>query len=336
MGAVAATVAGGVGAGCATFEDPSIVLDLRMIAMTADVPEQLVDLDPKQPPMRTEELIEQLAPTRVCAYVADPESARRLRWEMTACLLDLDLRCDPAEPQVFLGAGLMEDPDTTPDGGQACSRLEYDEDPAAWLALFTRALERDPTKGLGGLDYAVEVRVGGEQSPPELDLFGAKQVRISPRLPADRQPNHNPTLKELQIVNGGVQTKAPSRRCALRLDNPLPSDVIRVRAGQTVTLFPDEPKTGDPLPREEIIVPTIDGGFEKYTEVLTYQWLGIDGKFLDPITGGPPDVFGNQTLLGTDWIAPKVTQTTEISVWLIQRDERFGVSVYETCIRVVP
>lgn len=328
--AVALAVAPG---GCATFEDPTIVLDLRVIGMTAEPPEQVIELDLSKPP-RPDELIAQLDPTYVCAYLADPAERRALWWSMTACLLDLDSRCDPARPQVFLGEGVLGDPEQTPEGGRACSLIEYDADPAAWIAMLGSAIEGDPTRGLGGVDYAVELRVGEELASRALDLFGVKQARISARIPDTRVANHNPTLADLQLSRAsGFSSSAPRRRCA----DPSGDPVFSVRSGEVITLYPLEPEEGiDPPVREEFIVPTLDGGFEKYTEVLTYQWLGGGGTVVDPLTGGPPDVFGNQTLLGTDWIAPTVGQATLIPIWVIQRDERFGGSVRETCIRVLP
>lgn len=333
MRALAAAGLAAAPAGCATFEDPTIVLDLRLVAMTAEPPEQVIDVDLANRP-RPDELVGQLAPTYVCAYLADPGASRELRWSMTACLPGDDLRCDPTQPQIFLGEGTLGDPEELAHGGTACSRIEYDGDPAGWIAMLGSALQADPTRGLGGVDYAVEIRAGGAGEPPELDVVGVKQVRVSARIPADKVANHNPTLSDLQLAVGNDATAAPQRRCA---DDAPFGDVFSVRSGQVVTLYPVEPD-GNAFPpaREELIVPTIDGGFQRYTEVLTYQWLGGAGTFVDAITGGPPDIFGNQTLLGTDWIAPAVGGATNIPIWVIQRDDRYGVSVRETCIRVTP
>ena len=48
-------------------------------------------------------------------------------------------------------------------------------------------------------------------------------------------------------------------------------------------------------------------------------------------------MLGNQSLLGTEWRAPRqLDAAINVSIWMIQRDERFGVSWFETCIQVVP
>src|SRR5262249_22915272 len=89
--------------------------------------------------------------------------------------------------------------------------------------------------------------------------------------------------------------------------------------------------------RETYVIPTLDGGSEMFTESLTYQWVATAGKFSTGTTGGPRDPFGNPAPLSTRWTAPKgVTGRTEISMWVVQRDERFGVAWYERCIVVEP
>ncbi len=84
------------------------------------------------------------------------------------------------------------------------------------------------------------------------------------------------------------------------------------------------------------MLPTIDGESERFTESIAYQWIATRGSFSDANTGGPPDVFGNITLVGTDWTAPAVTRITDVPIWVIQRDVRFGVTMRATCARVVP
>jgi len=90
--------------------------------------------------------------------------------------------------------------------------------------------------------------------------------------------------------------------------------------------------------REAYVVPTTDCSSRSFTESLTYQWLATAGNFSSGSTGGTRDAFGNPAILFTDWVAPKAKDlegTTDIDVWIIQRDERLGVRWYSTCIRVV-
>ena len=88
-------------AGCGSFQDPNVVVDLRVLAMRAEPAEQMLDVDLTRPPDPAA-LLAQLVPTEVCALVADPGQDRRLLWSMTMCPLTLDDRCDDDRPQVEL------------------------------------------------------------------------------------------------------------------------------------------------------------------------------------------------------------------------------------------
>src|SRR4029079_6770266 len=80
IGALALTAAGG----CGSFQDPNVVVDLRILAMTSQPPDQVLDIDLTQPPMPAT-LLAKLVPTEVCALIADPSLDRRLLWSMTMC-----------------------------------------------------------------------------------------------------------------------------------------------------------------------------------------------------------------------------------------------------------
>ncbi|HUJ58531.1 MAG TPA: hypothetical protein VLX92_08565, partial [Kofleriaceae bacterium] len=97
-------------AGCGSFQDPNIVVDLRVIGMTATVPEQVVDIDLSNPPPAAV-ILQQLVPSTVCALVADPDHpGRRLRWSMTMCPPADYERCSDDDPEVLIGSGLLDDP----------------------------------------------------------------------------------------------------------------------------------------------------------------------------------------------------------------------------------
>lgn len=320
-------------AGCATFEDPTIVLDARVIGMTARVPEHVIDVDLAHPPAAAALLVQlnAMGPQIVCGTVADPGTARGLGWTMTACALDDNSRCDLALPRVALGAGRLEDPEAPQGGpgytaGTACVVFSYEDE---LLALLVKQLASDPARAVGGLDYAIEMRVMPDGAPSE--LYATKKVRIAPRDPPTREPNRNPVISEIQVARnyGGGFTVQP-KHCA---DPPGPMGIdVDAQPGDVVTLYPVEGNGA----REQYVVPTLDGQYAKLTENMTYQWLTTAGSLSDDVTGGPPDIFGNLTLLGTDWTAPNVRETTRFPVWVIQRDERFGASLREVCIRVTP
>jgi hypothetical protein len=126
-----------------------------------------------------------------------------------------------------------------------------------------------------------------------------------------------------------VRVTLPIGRCA---ESPAP---LEIAAGTKLRMTPIEP---DGV-REVYVVPTLDGKSQTFTESLTYQWASSAGGFSDGATGGPHDVSGNPAPLFTDFRAPAAGDLdgpTDVTVWIIQRDERLGVQWYEACVRVMP
>lgn len=313
-------------AGCGRFQDPNVVVDLRTLAMRADPPDQLIDVDLTQPVMPAA-LLAQLVPTQVCALVADPGADRRLLWSMTLCALLSTERCDDDGPELMLGMGVMDDPETTVPEPAMCVTIMPD---ANLLALLAFALQGDTLHGLGGLGYGVVLRVGGENGNRDLDQYAAKTLTVSPHIPAARGANHNPSLDRIAAaLEDGAPVALPFGRCA---DNPAP----RALAPATkLRLMPIEAAGA----REVYTVPTLDGHAETFTESLTYQWIAGAGGFSRGSTGGPRDLSGNPPPLFSDFKSPEASDLdgpTDISLWIIQRDERLGVQWYESCVRVSP
>ena len=306
-------------AGCTSFEDPDIVLDLRVLAMTGEPPEQLVDLDPSAP-FEPTELLAQLVPSTMCALVADPRSERRLRWELALCLPDDD-QCNPRFRTV-LRSGVIDDPDTAPSAQPMCATVEPN---ANLLGILLEIGEGDPLAVLGGIDYFVELRVRGEDDTRE--EVATKSLRVSPRIPAIRTPNTNPTVELFRATLGGERLELPLGRCAEQ------ASPLEVAPGTRLTIEPIEL----PTTRETYVVPTLDGRIATFTESPTYQWRASAGGFSRGGTGGTRDNLGNLPELDTEWRAPaRVDGVTDVQLWFIVRDERLGATWYESCVRVVP
>lgn len=317
-------------AGCSSFEDPDIVLDLRVLAVQATPPDQLVDIDTTSTP-NPATLFAQLKPTQVCALVADPGQSRQLAWSMQACPFGDNAsgeRCE-GDHVVPLGGGVIDDPDTTVPMPAMCATVEPD---AALLDLLIAVYMDDDLRGLGGLDYNVQLRVGGVDADRALDQFAAKTVRVVPRIPMDRTANANPTMARLdaRFPDGSV-LPAPLARCA---DAPPPTSFPALRPGEKLRLTPVEPDGA----REVYVAPTLDGKSQTFTESLTYQWIADDGSFSSGNTGGPRDISGNPAPLFTDFKAPDAEDLdgpTDVTIWIVQRDERLGLQWYESCVRVI-
>jgi len=332
--------------GCTVFEDPTVVLDLRVLAMTAEIseplfppsqmgPEQVVDVDLEMP--MPAEILQQLQPTTICALVADPAQDRPLRWAMTVCLLEEDGgRCDRTLPFIELGAGIIQDPELATSAQRPCGSIEPAAYPSTLLALLREAVEANPVQALGGIDYTVMFTIGAVEDR-STDVYATKHLRISPRIPVDRLPNLNPRFDYIDAARqGGAAVMVPgdtnmngnsSGRCGDPTVVPAP-----LFTGDRVTLFPVEPEGT----REDYVVPTLDGKTAMLSETVSYQWFATYGSWSDEFTGGGRDVLGNQSLLGSDWIAPSAIagESLVVSLWMIQRDERYGVSFFETCVEV--
>ncbi len=314
-------------AACGSFQNPDIVVDIRVIAMAAQPTEQIIDVNLVDPPPESQ-LLAMVAPTQVCALVADPYRTRSLRWSMMICPETDDDRCHDGDPQEMIASGLEADPDITIPEPSMCATVQPD---ATLAAVVEQTLVDDPFNGLDGLDYAVNLRVGGSDGDPSLDLYASKAVRISPDLPAGRTANQNPYIDHLDYaVNAGGPVPMLLGRC---VDQREP---LVVQANDTVTITPIE----DPGVRETYQVETIDGMIATFTESLTYAWTATYGSFSNDLTGGPPDEAGNIAPLDTQWTAPSDTDlggsAADVALWVVQRDERLGVHWYETCIRVMP
>jgi hypothetical protein len=310
--------------GCSSFQNPEIVLDFRLLAIRASLPEQVIDVDitDPQPPV---ELLEQVEPSEICVLVADPLFERRLRWEMSVCVLNNDERCYTAAPRYEIGRGFWNDPEITPSA-QFCDTIHPDGN---LLGVALAAFQGDAFRGLGGIYYGVSLRVGGEGEDPADDLYGAKELRLMPRIPADIQANNNPTLDGLEITLPDAEPIAlPFGRCSTQ------AAPVEVAPDSRVRIMPIETEGA----REPYVVPTTDGSSRMFTESLTYQWLATAGNYSSGRTGGTRDAVGNPATLFTDWVAPDLEDlegTTDVDLWVIQRDERLGLTWYESCLRVV-
>ncbi len=308
---------------CHTFQDPNVVVDLRVLAMKATLPQQVIDIDLNNP--QPEVVKDEMAPSTVCALVADPNFDRRLRWTMTVCPFGDGERCE--DPAFVVGSGLADDPDTTEPEPQICATVFPDDH---LMQVLMQALADDSLHGLQGLDYELQLRIGGEDADPSLDLFASRTLELAARIPPERTPNNNPTLLEIDdIPTGADQAKLPLGRCVDQ------GDPMVVGPQQKVVFAPMEADGA----RETYVIPTLDGGAETFTESLTYQWTATAGGFSDGTTGGPRDPFGNPSPTFTTWTAPKASSLdgpTDVSLWVVQRDERYGVAWYESCVRVVP
>jgi hypothetical protein len=319
-----ALTAGGAAA-CTDFDDPAVVLDTRILGMRAEPPEVMVPFDPDHP---TAVDPADLVPVEVCALVADPSEERPLTYSMALCRPTGDGICD-IDPTIELGGGQVEDPEIAEEPVRMCATIEPGAD---LLSVLADAIADDDLSGFGGISVQVELRVapasGGEE------VIGFKRVRYSPRFPAERVANTNPTAGGI----GGLRRPGGQRGRDFAIPLGRCGDIapFEVFAGERVQLLPDEP----PGVREEYVVPTFDGGTRHYTENLSYQWQSTEGDWSPFTSGGTIDVGGNEPPLDSIWTAPDdpdaIGDGLDVRMWFVQRDERGGQAWYESCAHVLP
>lgn len=309
--------------GCGSFEDPTIVIDLRTLAAVAEPPEQVFEIDPANPTAI------EFADVRVCALAADPER-RALAWEMTLCPPERDLRCDdPDAPR--LAVPVEASAATVDEVSQvACGVVPAGP---ALAAVVRWTLENDSLQGFGGVDVNLLVRAVPRGAGEEEAVYLGKQVRFSAKVPAERVANQNPALDglEAQLDRGaGLEAPIALPRGGCTAGGPRTT----VPVGAELTLTP-QPAEGA---RETYVVPTFEGGSRTFTENLRFQWLATGGSFSRGDTGGPRDGAGNPAVIDTVWRTGQLDDgetARATDLWVVQRDERGGATWWTTCVEVV-
>lgn len=308
-------------AACGSFEDPSIILDLRAIAAVASPPEQVVDVDPMNPTAVS------LAPFSLCAVVADPPR-RQFTWSMTVCPPKRDGRCDePNAPTVAATDLKIFAEDTVQT--RACATVPGG---VALVPVLRQTIEDDSLGGFGGVDLNASIRVAPVGADESEAIYLAKALRVSVRLPAERVANRNPAVSAVEVqLDQGAGLEAPFSLTF----GPCTAGFVgnRVPPGATIKLTPQP--TPDSL--EDYVVPTFEGGSRSFTENLRYQWLATGGDWSRGDTGGPRDPAGNPAVISTQWTAPELDAgetRRDIDAWLVQRDERGGASWVSMCFAV--
>jgi hypothetical protein len=293
-------------AGCDTgFDDPSLVRDLRILALKADPPEILYPaIAPFAVPADSDRR------TRVTILLADPEGAGRgLTCTLRSCVLPTSRRCEGQASTVVLAQGPCGDGEASFDVDLPADLVAAVQQADTYFKACRQAhaFGLDPPCGYSGLAVWIEVVVSGG----ERDLYGLKSLVFAPRDPADREPNRNPEVTGLLV--DGVPAPAGTLPFAPGVD----AKVEPVRS--------DSSKQAYRLPRYT------GGDPIDLTEDLSIRFLADAGSF-DPATrtdrprnvlvgsgtSEPPDMFSTWT--------PPATVPDRIRFWFVVDDGRGGVA----------
>jgi hypothetical protein len=308
--------------GCSPgFEDPSTLRDLRLLAVTAEPAEVLVDF--AAPPAT-------LPTIMLGALVVQPDGGPRpVPFSARACGNDpagggdrgratgpgsegdtIALAACPAgSPVVDEGAAMM-DPD-----GSASVPIAFSPTPD----LLVEAARADPQSAILGLPLRVSLDIDGGA------VVGLKRVVFSPRLDPDQLPNRNPALTMLTWRAHRDEPPAP-------LTADLPPTVF---LGSGLLIAPDRAEVdAEAEPYRAQAISRLDGQVtveEIPHETLRYSFYATRGTFAPPsVSTEPSPLLENpNTTLETVYHAPAALppgDPGDVDVYVVVRDERGGCS----------
>jgi len=269
------------------FDEPSLVKDLRILAVRADRPEFFVGgSDPTE------------WPVTLTVLLADPAGAGRtlscaFRW----CRLTESNTCDGVADAVPLGEG-------------PCAHGETAFDLRIPATVVQAVQAEDPTYGTpvhSGVAVWVEVVVRA----PERTLLALKSVVFSPPNPPDRTPNRNPRIAALRLndMPPAEPDLIPFSPRESVLIEVVPSDDSKERY-----LLPTLMPPGGVTEQEEPMTVAF------YADAGSFEDATRSDK-PSSILSGPPTA--EEAKLRTKWTPP--AEAREVQFWFVLTDERGGV-----------
>ena len=153
---------------CGTFEDPNVVIDLRVLAMTADPPEQVVDVSTTTDPVM---LLQQVVPTHGLRAGRGSQLRRAIFATRSRCARRrATIAASPIRRTRCSRTGVLPDPDTFPRP-TLCTTIQPDGN---LLGVLLDYLNADQLHGIGGIYY-------GRRSADRWCRRGSESTTSSPR-----------------------------------------------------------------------------------------------------------------------------------------------------------
>ena len=272
------------------------VHDLRLLAIRAEPPEQLVTYD---------------GGIVVTALFANPPGGYLVGGKWTTCpeLDSATSRCpEGSADTVLLGETTSE---TTLEGGQAS--VTFGVNPL----LLSKIVKADPYRGFAGIRQViqVELRAGDER------IYGIKRVVFHVPTPKPRKLNVNPVVGDVRFNDGGwepgvpVQFKVVAPSTPSQQFNP-PAVRNELRIVEDEALF------------ETYDVTTFEGETRTLKETFRYNFFTNNGTFSPTQAGGANLLNPNAGSIVTTW-APVDSEDNgsgPTAVWIVVRDGRGGES----------
>lgn len=356
-----------VAAGCTPdFDEISTVKDLRVLGISADIPEILFDAGPlsRQQTLCADRetltglgaellqwLPELLPPVTLRPLVVDPRGqGRPVHYRAVFCSsptgtlnpMEGGGGMAPAGVRNTIGRG--ECPDDAPllAGGEG-DATPVGDDPAVPIVLrliptraqVLQAFAADPLGVIYGLPLTVELTV----SAGDEVVVARKRVLIASRLVENQRNNHNPVIARVVHRKGESGVDVP-----FDLEDPF-TDPVPLRLGDKLII--------DPFRREQDreMYPARVGDrrtgcatIREAVEAQRFAFFATAGSFGPSGTNTEPPIVREQptserSRLASTYQAPSALLPGEseiVRVWIVTRDERAGASFIELALRLVP
>lgn len=279
------------------YEDPSLVVDMRVMGIRLEPPELMASACPTGVGTLPPELFLSFAqPVTMTALIVDPRGGGRdIVWELFACSAVGDRTCERDTETVQVGSGRTRE-----------GVLSYTFRPGAALLpdntpLLLKVLERDDFLGLGGLRLPLVLHLGAEGE----EVFAQKLMVFSCPYFPEMQPNVTPSLSGLVMGEASWPE-----------DPPLPL------SGRGP--FRAHPEDFSAL-EESYIVPSFDLSRVNLEESWKLSWYTDYGTFSPSQTGGT-DLAGRESRHNVEWRLPDGARERDVTYWVVVRDGRGGLS----------
>jgi hypothetical protein len=342
--ALAALAVAALAAGCSDFQDPTTVIDLRVLGLAADPPE--IYVNPSALPTDP-------VTSNISALVVDPKGGGRpISYNVLACPRDIDtvtaatgkngVICQPNQPgETPTSLEVVPDGTTTPptDTGPVHTiGFQFQVPPALLSAAFSGD---SPAAGQGfQLPIVIQMAISaGSES-----VTTTKRVIFSQPIMGheDQPPNANPTVTSIQTYADRDASKLPidpvtHTVAAGMVDSSTP---LTVKLGQTIWIEPQgavaesyytPALTRDNPPQMETKL--VDA------ETLRFSFSTTAGTFAPAATSNQQlQVIFDQLGLESQYTAPKTMPDdgADQKFWIVTRDERGGASWIQGTITLVP
>jgi hypothetical protein len=308
--------------GCGQLDTADRVHDLRLLAIRATPPEQVlpVAFTANGSVLSTigQKVPTPPAPVTVTALLADPAGAgREVSYRFSTCVqLDSDTRrCTEDTPAYQV----LSEGTVVPTDLGAEPSVTFSPD----YKLIGELVRRDSLHGFGGVNLPVQIEItAGDES-----VAGFKRVTFEFGTPPLPPPNHNPELQALDYNGATWLAEAmPQFLAASAPTRGIPG--TGGADGGTDTGTNTVTPIVDPAGFEEYDRPTFDGEPPvHFTETWRYSYFATRGSFSPGTAGGGNAATGNDGSTASRWSTVEgQTSAGPMTVWVVVRDGRGGES----------